>query len=101
MRPAAITPCHPIKNYESRLERVASRDLAFCKGEADKAGVKCTTIHATDADPDTAIVGTAKSKGCDLIVMASHGRGPIGRLLLGSVALKVLTHAPVPVQIVR
>jgi nucleotide-binding universal stress UspA family protein len=33
--------------------------------------------------------------------MASHGRGPIGRLLLGSVALKVLTYTTIPVQIVR
>lgn len=92
---------HPVQDYEQRLESIASKVLSQCKAEADKAGVKCTTIHVTDADPDQAIVGTAKSKGCDLIVMASHSRGPVGRLLLGSVALKVLTHATVPVQVVR
>jgi nucleotide-binding universal stress UspA family protein len=63
--------------------------------------VQAMSIHASDTDPDRAIVQTAKAKECDLIVMASHGRGPIGRLLLGSVALKVLTYTTIPVQIVR
>ena len=59
------------------------------------------TIHVRDTDPDKAIVETAKTRGCDLIVMASHGRGAVGRLLLGSIALKVLTYTEIPVQIVR
>jgi nucleotide-binding universal stress UspA family protein len=43
----------------------------------------------------------AENKSCDLIVMASHGRRTIGRLLLGSVANEVLTHCKVPALIVR
>ena len=92
---------HPIEDYERKSAKWANKILAACKEQADKAGVKCTTIHVSDTDPDKAIVETAKTRGCDLIVMASHGRGPIGRLLLGSIALKVLTYTPIPVQIVR
>ena len=47
------------------------------------------------------ILETASAEGCDLIVMGSHGRKGIEALVLGSVAQKVLTHAKVPVLIVK
>jgi nucleotide-binding universal stress UspA family protein len=47
------------------------------------------------------ILETAQSEGCDLIVMGSHGRKGVQALILGSVAQKVLTHAKVPVLIVK
>ena len=47
------------------------------------------------------ILETAKAESCDLIVMGSHGRKGIEALVLGSVAQKVLTHAKVPVLIVK
>lgn len=47
------------------------------------------------------VIETAKAEGCDLIVMASHGRQGVKALILGSVAQKVLTHAEVPVLIVK
>lgn len=47
------------------------------------------------------VIETAESEGCDLIVMASHGRQGVSALILGSVAQKVLTHAKVPVMIVK
>ncbi len=47
------------------------------------------------------ILETAEAEGCDLIVMASHGRQGVQALILGSVAQKVLTHAKVPVLIVK
>jgi nucleotide-binding universal stress UspA family protein len=47
------------------------------------------------------ILETAEAEGCDLIVMASHGRQGVKALILGSVAQKVLTHAKVPVLIVK
>ncbi|HAJ12394.1 MAG TPA: universal stress protein, partial [Comamonadaceae bacterium] len=43
----------------------------------------------------------AKAEGCDLIVMASHGRKGVTALILGSVAQKVLTHSPIPVLIAK
>jgi nucleotide-binding universal stress UspA family protein len=57
-------------------------------------------VHVTEF-PAEGIVLTAKDRGCDLIVMASHGRRGISRILLGSQAVRVLTHAPVPVLICR
>ena len=47
------------------------------------------------------VIETAQAEGCDLIVMASHGRQGMKALILGSVAQKVLTHASVPVLIVK
>ena len=61
----------------------------------------CATLHVKDKYPAQAIVAATKEQGCDLIVMASHGRGTVRRLLLGSEALKVLTLSTVPVLICR
>jgi nucleotide-binding universal stress UspA family protein len=47
------------------------------------------------------IIETAEAEGCDLIVMGSHGRQGVKALILGSVAQKVLTHAKMPVLIVK
>jgi nucleotide-binding universal stress UspA family protein len=48
-----------------------------------------------------AILDTAADKGCDLIVMASHGRRGLSKLLLGSETTRVLTHSSVPVLVCR
>jgi nucleotide-binding universal stress UspA family protein len=47
------------------------------------------------------IIRKAKDIGADLIIMASHGRGGVGALIIGSVAAKVLTHSTIPVLIFR
>lgn len=47
------------------------------------------------------VIETANAEDCDLIVMASHGRQGVKALILGSVAQKVLTHARMPVLIVK
>ena len=59
--------------------------------EAKAAGVNCETMQVIQHDPEMAIVNTAKERGCDLIVIASHGRSGIAAALLGSVTAKVLT----------
>jgi nucleotide-binding universal stress UspA family protein len=51
--------------------------------------------------PWEAILDHAKAKGCDLVVMASHGRRGLNALLLGSETQKVLTHSTIPVLVVR
>jgi nucleotide-binding universal stress UspA family protein len=51
--------------------------------------------------PYRAIIDTAASKGCDLIVMASHGRHGISAMVLGSETVKVLTHCKIPVLVHR
>jgi nucleotide-binding universal stress UspA family protein len=52
-------------------------------------------------DPDRAIVSAATANEADLVAMATHGRGGLGRLLLGSVAEAVVRTAPMPVLLVR
>ena len=66
---------------------------------AKAAGVPCQTVQVEHDHPYQAIITTAKDKGCDLIVMASHGRSGISAVLLGSVTNKVLTHTNIPVLV--
>jgi nucleotide-binding universal stress UspA family protein len=91
----------PVQDYEKKAAAWANKVLAECEESARKAGVSFTTVHSKDHAPADAIVETAKSKGCDLIVMSSHGRGGFDRMLLGSVAMKVLTYSTIPVLICR
>jgi nucleotide-binding universal stress UspA family protein len=68
---------------------------------AAAAGVPCQTMLVTSDFPHDAIIEAARSGECDLIAMASHGRGGIGALLLGSETQKVLTHSAIPVLVWR
>lgn len=52
-------------------------------------------------DPGESIVSAAEAEAADLIVVGTHGRGAIGRLLLGSVSEHVVRHAPCPVLVAR
>jgi len=63
--------------------------------------VSCDTIQVENARPYQAIIATAADKGCDLIVMASHGRGGLSAVVLGSVTNKVLTYTKIPVLVVQ
>jgi nucleotide-binding universal stress UspA family protein len=58
-------------------------------------------VHLQNRNPGEGIVQIAKDRGCDLVVMASHGRRGLTRLLLGSIANEVVTHSAIPVLIVR
>ena len=68
-------------------------------GEA--AGVPVETVSEIHDQPFRAIIDAAHALGCDLIVMASHGRRGISALLLGSETAKVLTHSTIPVLVYR
>lgn len=90
-----------IETYEKIAAEAARDVLAKAKATADKAGVACETLHVADSAPADGIVATAVSKACDLIVMGSHGRRGINKLLLGSQAQKVLAQTTKPVLIAR
>ncbi|MGZ5187460.1 MAG: universal stress protein [Caldimonas sp.] len=79
----------------------ADRYLGVVREAARQAGVTCETVSVTSDHPFEAIIDTAEAKGCDLIVMASHGRRGARGLLLGSETLKVLTHSKIPVLVYR
>ncbi len=91
----------PEADYEARAEANA---LGFLKPIADAAaaaGVACKTIHVRNGNPSEAIIETANTEGCDLIVMGSHGRSGLTKLLLGSETVRVLTHSKLPVLVYR
>ncbi len=91
----------PIDDYEKGCADAAATILGVVSKRANKAGVTCQTVHVKDQFAAEGIIETAKSRGCDLIVMASHGRRGLTRLLLGSQANNVVTHSTVPVLICR
>ncbi|MFM1814021.1 MAG: hypothetical protein RLZ98_716 [Pseudomonadota bacterium] len=91
----------PIEEYEQASAENAKKILDAAAGEAQKAGVTSTTVHVKDQFPAEGIIETAKDKGCDLIVMASHGRRGLQRMILGSQATNVLTHSTIPVLVIR
>ncbi len=83
---------------ELRKEQAAST-LVHAANAAKEAGVSCETIQAENGQPHQAIIAAAEDKGCDLIVMSSHGRSGLSMLLIGSVTNKVLTQAKTPVLV--
>ena len=90
----------PIEDYEKSAAENAAKLLSEVSATAKKQGVACETVHVNDF-PAEGIVATAKSKGCDLIVMSSHGRRGLARMFLGSQATRVLTLSTVPVLVCR
>ena len=79
----------------------AAKYLGAVEAAARAAGVTCDVVSATQDHPYEAIIKAAKQHGCDLIVMASHGRKGMQGVLLGSETLKVLTHSDIPVLVCR
>ncbi len=96
-----MTMGFPYQEYDRSAAENAQRILASVGDAAKAAGVECTTLHVPNRFPAEAIVECAKDKGCDLIVMASHGRRGFSKLLLGSETVRVLTHTTVPVLVCR
>ena len=116
---AKVTGIHVIPDYhlliayegafdpvtEERIEEEAKSRadtyLGFLRDAASAAGVQCSTVCETSDHPYDAILRTCDANGCDLILMTSHGRKGLAAVLLGSETRKVLTHAKVPVLVVR
>ncbi len=71
------------------------------KQAAEKKGVKAKAVISKSDLIAEAVIAAAKKHKCDLIVMASHGRRGIKRLLLGSETQQVLTHSHIPVLVLR
>ena len=90
----------PIDEYEKAAADSAARIFDEVRKEASSLGVECNTVHVQNF-PAEAIIETAQTQGCDLIVMASHGRRGIARALLGSQAARVVTLSSIPVLICR
>ena len=99
VEPGAVTD--DLESYTARMSTVAAGWLAYVKDVAAAAGVSCEVVHAQHEHPYRAIIDTATNRGCDLIVMASHGRRGISAIVLGSETVKALTHSTIPVLVYR
>ena len=98
---AKLRKPNPIEHYEELAAAWAQKILDEADEQAKAAGVSFELVHVPDQAPAEGIIATAEKLGCDLIVMASHGRRALGRLVLGSQVNEVLAHSKVPALIVR
>lgn len=94
--PTAYTPEEIMQEHESQAKQVVDRAAAHLR----TSGLTVETV-VREGDPRTVIVDEAKAWGANLIVVGSHGRTRLERLLLGSVAQAVVAHAPCSVEVVR
>lgn len=88
-------------SYTEEAVRGAERYLAEVRDKARQAGVPCDSDYVFDKHPCEAILRAAQEKGCDLIVMGSHGWRGFTKLLLGSETQKVLLSSRLPVLVGR
>lgn len=88
-------------DYRHAAEGRARLYLGELQKLAEEAGVSCETSYLYGEPIHQSILNAAKQHDCDLVVMASHGRGSVGSLLLGSVTQKVLAESELPVLVVR
>ena len=89
------------KLFEDEVKRESNELLDSTKRLADGAGLTSVCISAVHSRPEVLIEETVKELGCDLVVIATHGRGAMARLVMGSVTTRLLAISPVPVLIYR
>lgn len=87
--------------YEAGQKEFAETVFKDARKSAEAAGIQPDYVRVSNHSPAEGLLEAAKAHGCDLIVMASHGRRGIGRLLLGSETAEVLHHSTIPVLVVR
>ena len=90
-----------LQAYLSEAQAEAGKSLSDIRHMCEEKGVTFAGDTIERGSAHEGILETAKAEGCDLIIMGSHGRKGLEALILGSVAQKVLTHATVPVMIIK
>ena len=103
--PESFEDYAPVQVKAPRLEEVAKQEaeksLQVIADKARALGVECRTHSMRHASPHQAIITLATQTGCDLIVMASHGRKGITGELVGSETARVITNCKIPVLVYR
>jgi nucleotide-binding universal stress UspA family protein len=101
-RLASLAPDDQVRaDWINENARIGAEAMSWIARRAAEAGVPCETVLVHHESPANAIVETARDRVCDLIVMASHGRGGLRARLLGSETWKVLSYCAIPVLVVR
>jgi len=90
-----------LKGFEERARELGRKHLGEVEKAAKAARVPCDTVMTKSATPAQGIIDAATKKRCDVIFMASHGRGELAALVLGSVTQKVLARSRIPVLVFR
>lgn len=90
-----------VERFNAENREFADSILSSARASAESMGLMVETLHVANAFPAGTIVDAAQKHGCNLIVMASHGRRGIRRALSGSQTSEVLASAAIPVLVVR
>jgi nucleotide-binding universal stress UspA family protein len=88
-------------DFEQWAKKTAAERMQPIRKASEAAGIPCKLVHVETFQAYEGIIQAAQEQGCDLIVMASHGRRGVSALVLGSETQKVLTHSTIPVLVVR
>ena len=89
------------EQHQKEVDRLARRILAAAAAEARKAGVESSGAVGADADAANCVAEAAAQRGCDLVVIGSHGRNAMQRLIFGSVVTRLIPLATVPVLVCK
>jgi nucleotide-binding universal stress UspA family protein len=89
------------EQYQEDCAALGEKYLQVVRDAAREADVPCEVVRVVHDHPYQAIIDTARTRECDLIFMASHGRRGMAALVLGSETTKVLTHTRIPVLVCR
>ena len=95
-----ISKVHERHEVEEEIKRKAERCLNYIAKSAEREGLKASSI-LVEGQPHDQIVRHAESLGADIIIMGSKGRRGTNRILIGSVAERVIEYAPCPVLVIR
>lgn len=90
----------PVADVGEQLEEAAERELPRFAGRVEFEGLEVEDVVA-HGGAASEIVRVAKERGCGMIVISSHGRTGLGRILFGSTAESVVRHAHCPVLVVK
>lgn len=91
----------PAVRYDQTVDAEMAKRFASIRQRAAEKGVAVDLTHEIDDHPAEAIVRLADRLDCDLIVMSSHGRRGMRRLVLGSQTAEVVTSTTRPVLVIR
>ncbi|WP_157263456.1 universal stress protein [Azohydromonas aeria] len=87
--------------HEERTAEHAHKLLGRFAARAIEAGVTFQGHYVRSSHIDAAIAEAARERGCDMIVMVTHGRGPFGELLFGSHTKGVMARSKLPVLVLH
>jgi len=99
-RPASVLAMEA-ELHDARTAKHAQEVLTRFEAQARDAGVAFHGQHIQSQDIDDAIVRAAKAHGCDMIVMATHGRGAFGELMFGSHTKRVMARSNLPLLVLH